>query len=107
MKIWKPLMCGSLLAMASVLPAQAHGPWTSDYSRSDRSGYTTSDMMDTGTSRDAHGMPAHGAFGTGSMSQEWAMRSEEGGYTSRPTVTQPSYAPRERRMSDEYQFRGY
>lgn len=108
MKIWKPLMCASLLGMACSLPAQAHGPWTDTYSRSERTVYTdSSDLWDGGTSRDAHGLPTHGAIGTGSMAREWAMTTQEGGYSSRPAQAQPSYAPSERRWSDEYQMRGY
>ena len=108
MKIWKPLMCASLLGMACSLPAQAHGPWTDNYSRSDRTVYADStDRWDTGTSRDAHGLPSHGAIGTGSMDREWAM-STGGGYRNEPGVmVRPGYAPRDRRMSDDYQMRGY
>lgn len=108
MKIWKPLMCASLLGMACSLPAQAHGPYTDDYSRSGATvQMSAGDVWDSGTSRDAHGLPTHGAIGTGSMSREWAMNTQEGGYSSRPPATQPSYAPRERRWSDDYQMRGY
>lgn len=110
MKIWKPLMCASVLGMACSLPAHAHGPWTEHYSRTERTVYLDSrDMWDGGTSRDAHGLPTHGAIGTGSMSREWAM-SQDGSYgysTREPVISRPSFAPRERRMSDDYQMRNY
>ena len=108
MKIWKPLMCASLLGMACSLPAQAHGPYTDDYSRAGATvQMSAGEMWDNGTSRDAHGLPTHGAMGTGSMSREWAMTAQDGGYSSRPPVTQPGYAPSERRWSDDYQMRSY
>ncbi|MCC2655647.1 MAG: hypothetical protein K0Q76_755 [Panacagrimonas sp.] len=116
MKIWKPLMCASLLGLACSLPAQAHGPWTDTYSRSQATTShmdgNTSAMWDTGTSRDPMGMPTHGAWGTGSMITEQSMAVSEiqGGYRSEPVTPQrPSYAPapRDRRWSDDYQMRGY
>ena len=112
MKIRKPLACASLLGMACALPAHAHGPYTDADSRSDRTRHVhvhmhDMDVWDNGTSRDAHGLPTHGAIGTGSMSREWAMSTPDGGYSTRSPRSQPSYAPRERRMSDDYRYRGY
>lgn len=108
MKLWKPLMCASLLGMACTLPAQAHGPWTDTYSRSDRTSHLAGGgVWDSGTSRDAHGLPTHGAIGTGSMSREWAMSTHEGGYSSRPMTSQPTYVPRQRRLTDDDPMRGY
>lgn len=113
MKIWKPLMCASLLGLACSLPAQAHGPWTERHSHSHGHVHGSSmqmnrvDLWNSSTSRDAHGLPTYGAIGTGSMDREWAMSTDQGGYSSRPTMSQPSYAPRQRRLSDDYQLRGY
>ena len=119
-KIWKPLMCASLLGAACSLPAQAHGPYTDDYSSrstQQQSVYMDSDttaMWNTGTSRDPMGLPNHGAWGTGSMVVEQAMNTpteSQGGYRSAPATQQRSYAPApstsQPGWSDDYRMRGY
>lgn len=113
MKIFKPLMCASVLGLACSLPAQAHGPWTDDHAHRHGHMHGTAMQMDSAdlwngsSSRDAHGLPTYGAIGTGSMAQDWAMSTDQGGHSSQPLVTQPSYAPRQPRLSDEYRMRSY
>lgn len=119
-KIWKPLLCASLLGAACSLPAQAHGPYTDNYSRSQQQQTLymdgdTAAMWNTGTSRDPMGLPSHGAWGTGSAITEQAMMGDDtqGGYRSAPRVApqQPSYAPApsttQPGWSDDYRMRGY
>jgi hypothetical protein len=119
-KIWKPVLCASLLGAACSLPVQAHGPYTDNDSHSQQhavhmdSGTTA--MWNTGTSRDPMGLPSHGAWGTGSAMTGQAMMvndNMQGGYRSAPGVApqQPSYAPAPRTTqpgwSDDYRMRGY
>jgi hypothetical protein len=116
MRIFKPLICASVLGLACSLPAQAHGPWTADHDRAQARHHAMQmdeglgAMWDTGTSRDPMGLPTHGAWGTGSMMTEHAMAQTgaEGGYRREPVIApQPGYAPRDRRWSDDGSIRGY